>query len=111
MVSSVQTNRLNPLQIKPLIQGSSRLNTFNPPSSRVKELSTSQSQSSITKQAVDIASQKRSLHFNIDPESGILVVQVFDGSGQLIRQIPHEEMMSLTQHLDEVRGMLFDDTI
>jgi uncharacterized FlaG/YvyC family protein len=39
------------------------------------------------------------------------VVQVFDGSGQLIRQIPHEEMMSLTQHLDEVRGMLFDDTI
>ena len=72
---------------------------------------TSQSQSSITKQAVDIASQKRSLHFNIDPESGILVVQVFDDSGQLIRQIPHEEMMSLTQHLDEVRGMLFDDTI
>jgi hypothetical protein len=109
MNSSIQPYHLNPQQIKPLIQGAARLNTYNRPSIAVKALSTPQN--SATKPAVDIASQKRSLHFNIDPESGMVVIQVFDGTGQLIRQIPHEEMMSLTQRLDEVRGMLFADTI
>ena len=108
MISSVQTYRLNPEQIKPLSQDAARLNTFNRPSIPVKVPA---AQSSATKLAVDIASQKRSLNFNIDPESGIVVIQVFDGTGQLIRQIPHEEMVSLTQRLDEMRGMLFDDTI
>jgi|GEM_PF-2702756 len=109
MISSVQTYRLDPQQIKPLTQGNARHITFNKPSVPVKEVSPPQN--AATKLAVDIASQKRSLHFNIDPETGIVVIQVFDGTGQLIRKIPHEEMLTLTQRLEEVRGILFDDTI
>ncbi len=100
----LSSNRLNLQQAKTSNQASDQLKTSNPQPKPTKQVPT-------PKQIVEFASEKRSLHFNIDPESGILIIQVFDGSGNLIRQIPHEEIISQSQRLDKVRGMLFDDTI
>jgi flagellar protein FlaG len=43
---------------------------------------------------------KRDLHFSVDKESGILVTKVVDSkSGNVIRQIPNEETVSLARSL------------
>jgi uncharacterized FlaG/YvyC family protein len=69
------------------------------------------SQNLISKLDDFIDSEKRSLHFKIDPESADLVIQVFDGAGQLIRQIPNNEVISITHRLGSTRGILFEDKI
>ena len=55
----------------------------------------------------------RELNFSVDQELGRTVVTVIDEStGDVIRQIPSEEMLDLAKHLQEVRdraakGLLF----
>jgi len=49
-----------------------------------------------------------SVRFSVDEESGDLVVRVVDRqTGDVIRQIPPEEMVRLHKHLDEMRGLIF----
>ena len=51
----------------------------------------------------------RSLQFEIDDSSGMVVVQVFaKDSGELIRQIPSEEALRLAEQLDDARTLLFE---
>lgn len=49
------------------------------------------------------------LHFQLDERTGDPVVQVMDSeSGDLIRQIPPEELLALRGKLEELRGILLD---
>ncbi|TRX74454.1 flagellar protein FlaG [Pseudomonas mangiferae] len=51
----------------------------------------------------------RYLAFNVDESSGDIVVKVMDAdSGQLIRQIPSEEVLRLAERLDDVRSLMFE---
>ncbi|WP_263139226.1 flagellar protein FlaG [Pseudomonas sp. RIT-PI-AD] len=51
----------------------------------------------------------RYLNFNVDESSGDIVVKVMDAdSGQLIRQIPSEEVLRLAERLDDVRSLMFE---
>lgn len=51
----------------------------------------------------------RDLSFSLDDSTGRLVVKVTDSkSGDLIRQMPSEEALSLVKRLDEVRSFLFE---
>lgn len=51
----------------------------------------------------------RDLNFSLDDTTGRLVVKVVDSkSGDLIRQMPSEEALSLVKRLDEVRSFLFE---
>ncbi len=51
----------------------------------------------------------RYLSFNVDDSSGDIVVKVMDAdSGQLIRQIPSEEVLRLAERLDDVRSLMFE---
>ena len=52
-----------------------------------------------------------SLKFRVDDKTGQIVVQVLDGAGDLIRQIPPEELLKLREKMKELRGVLFDDTV
>jgi len=52
------------------------------------------------------------LHFEIDKETGEFVVQVRNSeTGEIIRQIPPEELLKLMGKLEELRGILFNKKI
>jgi len=48
------------------------------------------------------------LEFSMDPETGRTVVKIIDSAtGELVRQIPMEEMLALAKSLDRLQGLLF----
>lgn len=48
---------------------------------------------------------KRNLHFKVDDETKELVVKVIDSdSGEVVRQIPGEEMLSFIKRMQELEG-------
>ena len=54
-----------------------------------------------------VRAQASSLNFSIDQSSGKTMVKVTDSeTGQVLRQIPSDEMLSLSQVLNNVRGLL-----
>uniref|UniRef100_UPI00235966B8 flagellar protein FlaG n=2 Tax=Pseudomonas aeruginosa TaxID=287 RepID=UPI00235966B8 len=56
-----------------------------------------------------VQSVKRNVNFSIDDSSGQVVVKVIDGdSGEVVRQIPSEEVLKLAARLDDVRSVLFE---
>lgn len=53
-------------------------------------------------------SLKRDLYFSIDEESGETVVKVTDHeSGEVIRQIPSQEVLAIAHSLEKAQGLLF----
>ncbi|MCI0916368.1 flagellar protein FlaG [Pseudomonas stutzeri] len=51
----------------------------------------------------------RDLSFSVDDSTGDVVVRVIDGeSGKVVRQIPSEEILRLTERLDEMHSLLFE---
>ena len=54
-----------------------------------------------------VASHGSSVEFSVDPQHGTTIVKVVDTStGQLIRQMPSEEMIAIANALDQFQGML-----
>ncbi|AYC32517.1 flagellar biosynthesis protein FlaG [Pseudomonas cavernae] len=51
---------------------------------------------------------QRNLNFTLDDSTGRVVVKVTDtASGEVIRQIPSEEVLKLAESLSEARSLLF----
>jgi len=51
-----------------------------------------------------VQSVQRDLSFNMDEESGLTVIRVIDrGSGDLVRQIPSEEVLAIASQIRDVR--------
>lgn len=51
---------------------------------------------------------QRNLDFSVDDSSGQFVVKVMDGdTGLVIRQIPSEELLRLSEQLESMRSLLF----
>lgn len=51
-----------------------------------------------------------SLTFSVDKDTGRTVVKVVDRkTGEIVRQIPSEEMVRLSQRIAQLMGVLFDD--
>ncbi|GAA67076.1 flagellar protein FlaG [Pseudoalteromonas sp. BSi20429] len=54
----------------------------------------------------------RSLQFRVDEDSGRDVIKVLDkNSGEVIKQYPSEEVLSLVSKLSESAGILIDQTV
>jgi len=54
-----------------------------------------------------VRAQASSLSFSIEQSSGKTIVTVTDNeTGQVLRQIPSEEMLSLSQAIDKMQGLL-----
>jgi flagellar protein FlaG len=52
----------------------------------------------------------RTLEFNVDQDSGRMVVQIKDSeTKKVIRQIPPEYVIKLAKQLGEVKGLLFEE--
>ena len=81
---------------------------FVPPDAKTTELN-----SAVSNVIGYVQNISRELNFSIDQELGETVVTVVDVStGDVIRQIPSEEMLALSRHLAETRektakGLLF----
>ncbi|MEE4185462.1 MAG: flagellar protein FlaG [Gammaproteobacteria bacterium] len=58
-----------------------------------------------------IAESQRDLQFRVDEASGRTVVSVFDSQGQLIRQIPSAEVLSVAARLQEQGLNLLDQSV
>lgn len=53
---------------------------------------------------------KTEAEFNIDKDTGIIVVKIKDKeNGEIIRQIPPEVALRLAKNIGELLGMLFDE--
>lgn len=51
---------------------------------------------------------RRDLHFSYDESAGRTVITVINSdTGEIVRQIPPEEVLSLAENLEEMRGVLF----
>jgi len=64
-------------------------------------------------EAIDRAAKalNNSVRLSVDAESGRTIVRVVDAeTGQLIRQIPSEELLSLRHALERIAGLLIDRT-
>ncbi|MGH8439529.1 MAG: flagellar protein FlaG [Pseudomonas sp.] len=56
-----------------------------------------------------LASNRRNLEFSTDEESGRIVVKVIASeTGELVRQIPSEEVLRIAHSLSDVNSLLFD---
>lgn len=60
----------------------------------------------------EFAVPMRSLHFRVNEETGRTVITVFDKrTGDVIREIPPEEAMTLAEKLNPDRGLLLDTVV
>jgi flagellar protein FlaG len=78
-----------------------------PDTKAASEVSSKELEATLEKfrQAADLSSS--SLSFSIDHDTGKTVVRVTDqATGQLIRQIPSQEMIDLAKSIDQMRGIL-----
>jgi flagellar protein FlaG len=58
-------------------------------------------------QPIEIDNLRVRLQFKEDKETGIQVVQVIDpDSGEVVRQIPPEEILNITRALRDLKGLL-----
>ena len=58
----------------------------------------------------NLQSNKRTLEFSIDENTGTRVVLVKDSStGQVIRSIPSEEMQKIMDSIEELKGIMYED--
>jgi flagellar protein FlaG len=61
------------------------------------------------KQAVE-ARAPNSLSFSIDDSSGKVIVKVTDAAtGEIVRQIPSEEMLEIARSIDKMQGLLLKE--
>lgn len=51
---------------------------------------------------------RRDLEFSVDKESGQTIIRVLDAAtGELVRQIPPDEVLAIAKRLDQPEGILF----
>ena len=56
-----------------------------------------------------LARTGRSLDIRFDQETGYVITKVkAQGSGDIVRQIPSEEMLRISRNIDQMRGRLVD---
>jgi flagellar protein FlaG len=66
-----------------------------------------QIQNAVEKLKMALPSKANALQFSLDDQTGKTVVRVVDSeTGELIRQIPSEELMEIARALDKMQGLL-----
>jgi flagellar protein FlaG len=86
----------------------------NKPAPRGSEAQTEPNLSDLTEVAADVQKNLNMIHnvdlqFTVHKASGRTMVQVTDAdTGEVIREIPPEEILNLAARLDEMVGLIFD---
>ncbi len=59
-----------------------------------------------------LSEMKVDLNFKVHEDTGDMVVQVISGkTGEVVRQLPPDEVLELREKLKDLRGVLFEGTI
>lgn len=89
--------------------GFSASDTIQPVTASVKVEKQESTADLVEKLRSQMQNIQRDLSFSVDDSTGDVVVRVIDGeSGKIVRQIPSEEIIRLTERLDEMRSLLFE---
>lgn len=76
-----------------------------PRDSAVQSIDKATMQGAVDKMNSLVQNIQRDLSFSVDDESGLTVIKVIDSqSGQLIRQIPSEEVIAITNVLSDIKA-------
>lgn len=80
---------------------------------RLVEEQNTESAQKVAQQLQDfVSSLNKNLRFSVDEESGREVISVVDKvSGELIRQIPSEEMLELASRISKAAGLLVTEKV
>jgi len=71
--------------------------------------STQQAKEKLQETLDEYAKKATSLEFSIEEDTGTLLVKVLDKqTGEVIRQMPPDELIALQEQMDKTRGMLFN---
>jgi flagellar protein FlaG len=55
---------------------------------------------------------QRGISFKVDDQSGRSIIQVIDrDSGDVIKQMPSQDLLKLINHMQEMQSILFDETV
>ena len=74
----------------------------------IKQPSQQQVEAAVKQVASAIQSKASDLRFSIDNDTGKTIVRITDQkTGEMIRQIPSEELVEIAKSLDKVQGLLF----
>jgi len=77
-----------------------------------KKLSRDELSQSIQKLTDQIQKFNRDLQFVADEATGKLIVKVIDSNtGNVIRQIPPEEVLKIMQNIDNMSGLIFNNKV
>lgn len=77
------------------------------PAQQTAPIDPQQVQQAVEKLKMAMPSKANALQFSLDDQTGKTVVRVVDTeTGELIRQIPSEELMEIARALDKMQGML-----
>lgn len=107
VIGVAQVNRIRPNeQWKPTPRDTLDSATVNPPQPPVNDEASEASNQAPKEQ---LPSLDYRLAFKIDESSGKVLVQVLDSiTGQVVRQIPPEEMLRLAQMIRQYLGLVVD---
>jgi flagellar protein FlaG len=74
------------------------------------EASAEQIQSAINKIQQSVPLAQQNMQFSVDDETGKTVVSITDkDSGELIRQVPSEELMEIAKNIGRMQGLLVNN--
>ncbi|MDB9969380.1 flagellar protein FlaG [Porticoccaceae bacterium] len=79
----------------------------------LKQLSKNQEELQAAVRTLNVAMRKAptSLHFSVDSASHRFVVNVTDNdTGELLRSLPGDAILKFAEHLESLKGVLFDES-
>lgn len=114
VLTSLAVNNVTPATIqaqqnlaRPIEQGNNSITNTTTPAIEREQLE------KVAQQLQDfLGEMNRSLQFQVDEDSGRDVIKVLDKStGDVIKQYPTEEVLSLVSRMSETAGSLIDQTV
>jgi uncharacterized FlaG/YvyC family protein len=117
-IDALSSNRNAPT---PAVEAKPAVRTADVPKEQAQAEAATKAQAAATVTTVEAAARQiesylksvgRSLEFRVDAETRRTVVTIRDTtSGEVIRQIPGDEMLSLARHLQQAAGHALDLTV
>ncbi len=79
---------------------------FNLPSSN--QLSVEQLDNVVSKLNYFVEQQKRDIRFSVDEDTNKTIVKLLDANGDVLKQIPSEEVLAILKSIEQNKGLFFE---
>ncbi|MDH3325838.1 MAG: flagellar protein FlaG [Gammaproteobacteria bacterium] len=86
-----------------------RFETPVPQETSAIELNTEDLDAMVSKLNDYVEQQKRDIHFSIDDDTNKTIVHLLDANGDVLKQIPSEEVLAILRGIESNKGLFFED--